>query len=70
LKLENTLQILHTIGICVSAIALIVIAFFAFTLWIPFYPSQSWDDESESLQDEGKDELRLLPKRKRRQHKR
>ena len=51
--MENTLQILQTIGICVSAIALTTIAFFIFTLWISFFPLQTIeDDESDLFPDE------------------
>ena len=51
--MENTLQILQTIGICVGAIALIVMAIFAFTLWISFFPVlNAEDEESESFTDE------------------
>jgi phosphotransferase system glucose/maltose/N-acetylglucosamine-specific IIC component len=61
---------LQTIGICVGSIVLTVIAFFIFTLWITFFPSQSWDEESESSREEEEEDLVPLVKRKRRQHKR
>ena len=43
--MENILQILQTIGICVSAIALAAIAFFAFTLWASFFPRTGPEEE-------------------------
>lgn len=51
--MEITLQILQTIGICVGAIALTVLAIFAFTLWISFFPLPlEEDDEIEPATDE------------------
>lgn len=70
MNLENTLQILQTIGICVGSIVLTVIAFIIFTVWITFFPSQRWDEESESFREEEEEDLVPLVKRKRRQHKR
>lgn len=70
--MENTLQILQTIGICVGAIALTVIAIFAFTFWISFFPVLNPQDEaSESFPDEEEEEGRSSSrKRKRGQPKR
>jgi hypothetical protein len=66
--MENTLQILQTIGICVGAIAecsipasrngnYTVIAILAFTLWISFFPALTGEDEeSESFPEEEEEE--------------
>ena len=50
--MENILQILQTIGICVSAIALAAITFFMFTLWISFYPRTNDNDEDNEFFNE------------------
>jgi phosphotransferase system glucose/maltose/N-acetylglucosamine-specific IIC component len=72
LNMENALQILQTIGICVGAIALTVIAIFAFTLWITFFPVNSpEDEESESFPDEEeRQEEKFYGRRKRSPRKR
>jgi hypothetical protein len=55
--METTLQILQTIGICVGAIALTVIAIFVFILWISLFPVlSSEDEEGESFPDEAERE--------------
>lgn len=53
--MENALQILQTIGICVSAVALTAIAILTFSLWITFSPIEDMEDEdNESFKDRKK----------------
>lgn len=49
MTMEITLQILQTIGICVGAIALAVIAFTVFMLWSSFIPTLDLEDEDSDL---------------------
>jgi ABC-type phosphate transport system permease subunit len=42
--MENIFEILQTIGICVSAIALTFIAIMVFVLWSTFFPAPIVED--------------------------
>ncbi|MEJ2710094.1 MAG: hypothetical protein P8074_20965 [Anaerolineales bacterium] len=69
--MESILQILQTIGICVSAIALVIIAFFIFMLWSSFFPAPDLEDEENALFIDGEEleEDKAYRKRKRRPRK-
>jgi hypothetical protein len=56
MNFDTILQILQTTGICVSAVALTVIAFIVFSMWFTFIPESVLEESESDLSTEKESE--------------